>query len=611
MKGAAKRKVLTSGRLTGGVKGQQTRRRVTPNVAAYSQPTYSPYSAESEDQVTTLHKGLDRCSALLNGMLQAEKAVDVCVEGKPSFPRAAKGGGAKPKSSLALGKKTVKRPPAGPPPSQRSSQSARSYPGLKPIHQSSPSKRDSPSPANVHHEGHATAPKRLQPAVAATHHTTPQPEYPSSAVSLSQPQTSLLLSMSQSHSQHQASSHTDLPPSPLAPHQPGYKAPRPTPLPGGNQGREDDECVPVRDTNTELYTQKQSRATMAPHAKPQPEDAQVDDVLQGAQSDLGACSGACTAETEGKLKTPQHLFGELKALIAGQGSVAERLLCDLEHAVSSSPLSVARSDLLAETEPLLSSLLSQNTQLRRRVGILNQQLKERERQQRLETHCSSEVLLLQAELTGLQDEMAELRKALQDTQTQLGVAQTENMLIVTDLKVTRSRLLDSEREKSELALLAQQRLEEVQRLNRILQCKNQSQGPTEVISLESERLLTQQRFDQYQHGQDPSESSVERISQYLLSLGQPEPTELVETRELQGNERVAAERDTAGAARLPARRLDFSPSNCDDEPVSCDWSIGSETTFNTRDEMAFRDGLAALDASIESLQKTIKMDLGR
>ncbi|KAJ8352208.1 hypothetical protein SKAU_G00236840 [Synaphobranchus kaupii] len=34
---------------------------------------YSLYSTDSEDQVTTIHKGLDHCAALLNGMLQMEK----------------------------------------------------------------------------------------------------------------------------------------------------------------------------------------------------------------------------------------------------------------------------------------------------------------------------------------------------------------------------------------------------------------------------------------------------------------------------------------------------------------------------------------------------------
>ncbi len=41
-----------------------------------------------------------------------------------------------------------------------------------------------------------------------------------------------------------------------------------------------------------------------------------------------------------------------------------------------------------------------------------------------------------------------------------------SVCVCVDLEATRSRLLDSEREKSELSLLAQQRLEEIENLKR-------------------------------------------------------------------------------------------------------------------------------------------------
>lgn len=49
-------------------------------------------------------------------------------------------------------------------------------------------------------------------------------------------------------------------------------------------------------------------------------------------------------------------------------------------------------------------------------------------------------------------------------------------------------------------------------------------------------------------------------------------------------------------------------SSCDIKSLASDWSINSWSTFNTQDEQNFRDGLAALDASIESLQKTLRVD---
>lgn len=50
-------------------------------------------------------------------------------------------------------------------------------------------------------------------------------------------------------------------------------------------------------------------------------------------------------------------------------------------------------------------------------------------------------------------------------------------------------------------------------------------------------------------------------------------------------------------------------SSCDIKSIASDWSENSCSTFNTRDEQDFQYGLAALDASIASLQKTLKADL--
>lgn len=50
-------------------------------------------------------------------------------------------------------------------------------------------------------------------------------------------------------------------------------------------------------------------------------------------------------------------------------------------------------------------------------------------------------------------------------------------------------------------------------------------------------------------------------------------------------------------------------SSCDVKFIASDWSVNSWSTFNTRDEQEFRIGLAALDASIASLQRTLKADL--
>ncbi|KAK7154918.1 hypothetical protein R3I93_009766 [Phoxinus phoxinus] len=72
--GVSRPKVVSSGRLTGSGRGQILKKRFAGRCVPPLEPAYSLYSTDSEDQVTTIHKGLDRCAALLNGILQAEQA---------------------------------------------------------------------------------------------------------------------------------------------------------------------------------------------------------------------------------------------------------------------------------------------------------------------------------------------------------------------------------------------------------------------------------------------------------------------------------------------------------------------------------------------------------
>lgn len=110
-----------------------------------------------------------------------------------------------------------------------------------------------------------------------------------------------------------------------------------------------------------------------------------------------------------------------------------------------------------------------------------------------------------------------------------------------------------------------------------------------------------------QRAQDPPALSADRVTQYLLSLGPPMPADV----------RVAAEKEdksppsNPGIATRPEEELNSTLSQCDVESVCSDWSMRSGSSFNTRDEAAFRDGLAALDASIASLQKTIQLEMRR
>ncbi|XP_075950393.1 uncharacterized protein LOC142952517 [Anarhichas minor] len=652
MKGTAKSKVVTSGRLTG-VKGQRSRRRGTPDPgpAACPGPAYSLYSTstDSEEQVSSLHKGLDRCAALLTDILQAEKA---------GLPTAVKGGAAKSTPCSSLWKKTIRNTkteqrgwqPGPGSTTRRPAVKTSTYPPVKQTSTHPPEKRTSIHPPEKRTSTHplekqtsthppekqtSTHPPEKQTSIHPPEKQTsihppekqtsihppekqtsihpPEKQTsihpPEKQTSTHPPQTSIhpLEKQTSTHPPEKQTS-THPPQNSIHPleKQTSTHPPQTSSFPGRPQtsisisyceaecDREEEEFAPVRDIDVQssavrpTWTMKMSNMQL--------ELGQVDKVPQDG-----------SAETDRKVKTVQYLLGELKALIAGQGSVAERLLSHLEQTVSSPLMDAGSSNI--RTEPQQPSHHMQNTQLRRPVRTLNQQLKQRgtaESHQNLEMLCNLEVWTLQEELgtaqsrlQDLQEDLAGLRNALEDTQSRLTDREAENALLQTDLEATRSRLLDSERERSEMASLAQQRLEDIGNLNRILQCE--------------------QHCNQHQHRPDPAEPPTDRISQFLMSLGQP----VCVSAEREGK----TLRDTSSHPAVGPQRGDKDPSHGSDGVQSCveersrlsrchveslcsDWSTRSGSSFDTRDEVAFRDGLAALDASIASLQKTMRLDLG-
>ncbi|KAG8004715.1 hypothetical protein GBF38_009109 [Nibea albiflora] len=478
--------VVTSGRLTGRVKVQQpVRRRVTPNPgpAAGPEPAYSLYSTDSEGQVTSLHKGLDRCAALLSGILQAEKA-----EALPSLPKAVKGGAAKSRPSTSLGKKSIKKLP--PQTDQKRCESGGTTPRT----------RRPAVPAA--HSGVKLHPARKKPHTPLQSHPSPLQRLTTTTTTTTQLQTST-------------------PPVQLTP-----DAGR-SPLPQTDRDGEED-FVPVRDTAGDARARSPVHTCTRKVSDMQLEPGPVD-------------RDAHSAEAGVQVRTVQYLLGELKALIAGQ------------------------------------------------VPALQDELAGAQRR-----------------LQEVRGELAEARKALQDARSQLRDRETQNALTETDLEATRRRLLDSERERIELASLAQQRLEEIGRLNRTLQ----------MSAADSSVSATA-------HRRSPAEPTADRISQYLLSLDQPERGDGGGGDQCEQNKRTSAQpRDALSQpADASTRRRDSPPgrSGCFGiaqlprrdaaSPWSLECSSASASTFDTRDEAAFRDGLSALDASIASLQKTLQLDL--
>ncbi|KAL3045893.1 hypothetical protein OYC64_014027 [Pagothenia borchgrevinki] len=555
MRGTAKGKVVTSGRLTGGGRVQLSRRRTpsNPGAAVCTEPAYSLYSTDSEDQVTTLHRGLDRCAALLGGMLQAEKA---------GLPKGVKLGAAKSRPSTSRRKKTIGNT------EQRGPAAAAVLPQkLRPPQKQAPTLQLRPP----------TPPIQTQTSIPPPQPPTPPP-HPQTSVPPPPPQTSIP---------------PPQPPTPPPPPQTSIPPPQSDPQAASEAPPtsclsdcdvEEEECVPVRDTDTHAAV-GQTHTCSA--------------VMSNTQMETGHVAMVTKDTRVGERKMVQNLLEELKALITGQGSAAERLLSHLEQSLSSQLMDVGGP---VQTAVDLSSAQNQNGQLRRRVRILNQQLKEREKAalHSMEPLNNSAVCSLQEQLDGaqsrlqeLQEELTGVRKDLRDTQSQLRDREDENSLLTADLEITRSRLRDNEREKTEYSSLAQQRLEERENCNRVLQ------------TLESTKACF---LPQQQRQQPPPEC----ITHFLLSLGQPVSAE-------RGDNSVPL-RDTSSHPDVTLTDQSLSPHEVQaggwgllshaDGSVCSDLSSRSGSTLDSRAEAAFRDGLAALDASIASLQRTFQLDLG-
>ncbi|KAM3916999.1 coiled-coil domain-containing protein 14 [Leptodactylus fuscus] len=131
-------------------------------------------------------------------------------------------------------------------------------------------------------------------------------------------------------------------------------------------------------------------------------------------------------KTEKKIKTVKYLLGEIKTLLADQGDgAAMRLVTELEHSVSLLPMVVGSTNVHAEIALALQPLRSENAQLRRRLRILNQQLRERERSARTDEQ-NAEVTSLQFMNENLQHQLNESQKSLESLQSTAKMLEEES-----------------------------------------------------------------------------------------------------------------------------------------------------------------------------------------
>ncbi|NXJ45894.1 CCD14 protein, partial [Spizaetus tyrannus] len=123
-------------------------------------------------------------------------------------------------------------------------------------------------------------------------------------------------------------------------------------------------------------------------------------------------------ETAHKVKTVKYLLGELRALITDQDdSEMLRLMSEIEDCISLLPAVVGSTNIQAEIALALQPLRSENAQLRRRLRILNQQLREQERSEKTSGQsCNYELVSLQSLNMMLQSQLKESLKGLESLQ---------------------------------------------------------------------------------------------------------------------------------------------------------------------------------------------------
>ncbi|XP_061465044.1 coiled-coil domain-containing protein 14 isoform X2 [Rhineura floridana] len=193
-------------------------------------------------------------------------------------------------------------------------------------------------------------------------------------------------------------------------------------------------------------------------------------------------------KTAQKVKTVKYLLGELKALLTDhEDSEILRLLGEVEDTVSLLPAVVGNTHVQAEIALAVQPLRSENAQLRRRLRILNQQLKN---QERAEKECSM------------------------DSNCEFFSLQSLNMTLQSQLNesIKSNELLQNKNE--EFIQMLQSQKEENKRLSRIMYEREQEQRQqydidSTKLKIEADEMLTNMKSLQYKL------EAVERENQIL------------------------------------------------------------------------------------------------
>ncbi|CAH1249218.1 CCDC14 [Branchiostoma lanceolatum] len=363
--------------------GRKTLRGKRVPSPVYSEAGFSLYSTDSEDQVTSTNKGLDRCAALLGDILSRE----------PADKSTNTAQGVKQKPTKQPKSKTKANPAAKSrvPPSKTKTTKAAVKKTAVPQQTTTRGSPDKPKQGNLSPYAFRvpTVPVQgpvLQQQVApAAQRTLFNERIPSSTPNLSPdpkrpPTPNTLLQMLRAQNQGPAQ---NVPVTNL-PHSPPQKD-------GGQyQQGKDLDATPFHPGSTHPAMQPPKYEQLQSLQHPQSNQLFGSETGQELDETLTSSlkrSASRLAEKEaprtspGKsLQTLRYLLRELQA--AADDPEVKRLAQEVERIVGQLPKTRRAADIQTDIDLALQPLRSENSQLRRRVRILNQQLRERERAER-------------------------------------------------------------------------------------------------------------------------------------------------------------------------------------------------------------------------------------
>ncbi|XP_071978204.1 coiled-coil domain-containing protein 14 isoform X3 [Engystomops pustulosus] len=386
-------KVLSSGRLSLPVRPITCKKKAAVRKSSTTSLD-SLCSTDSEDQVVDINRGLDRCAALLHDILQCDSKEN------PMKPHRMPGAKGSTRPAIMKSKKSAGRKPTT---------SSHVYKEKGPLRWTLPSGLCA---ADVQGPSVSSPPLTL-PSQNLDHVTTQMQHFQQASSQVTG------ISPPADGSEASAVYNCRLPTSTptLSPQRPAHSQCVASHLAQLQQSQET-----LQDQASEAYTSECGPLTEIDETSADEDDA------GSAVREISCQTSFHKKSPEKKLKTVKYLLEEIKSLVLDQGDMeAKRLVTELERSVSLLPAVVGSTNVHAEIALALQPLRSENAQLRRRLRILNQQLRVRERGSRSDEQ--------NAEVTALQSMNETLQQQLSEAQRELETLRNRNQELMHSVEV--------------------------------------------------------------------------------------------------------------------------------------------------------------------------------